>query len=68
MTHDLRPRCVVCSATLPQMPLPEALAKGIAIDIDGRIYYRCIGRHTEQEIHQIINAVPKFTRASKVGA
>jgi hypothetical protein len=50
------------------MPLPEALAKGIAIDIDGRIYYRCIGRHTEQEIHQIINAVPKFTRASKVGA
>jgi len=54
--HTLHPHCVVCGCELPHLPRAEALQKGAA-------YYKCIGRHTEQEILQVIAAVPKFAKA-----
>ena len=63
MSHELQPRCVVCGCQLPHLSRAEALQKGAAIEINGLTYYKCIGRHTEQEILQVIAAVPKFAKA-----
>jgi hypothetical protein len=61
--HTLRPHCIVCGCQLPHLPRAEALQKGAAVEINGLTYYKCIGRHTEQEILQVIAAVPKFAKA-----
>jgi len=50
------------------MTRAEHLAKGSAIVIGDKTYYKCIGRHTEQEIFQSLSSRPKFTRASRAGA
>ena len=63
LSHELQPRCIVCGCQLPHLPRSEALQKGAAIEINGLTYYKCIGRHTEQEILQVIAAVPKFAKA-----
>ena len=62
MTHDPL-HCVVCGLALPAMTRKAALEKAAAIEIDGLTYYRCIGRHSHDELLAAIAAVPKFVRA-----
>lgn len=62
-----RPLCVVCSAQIPgNLTRAEALAKGAAVEVEGKTYYRCIGRHSHDEVLAAINRVPGFTNAGKV--
>lgn len=70
MTSHIEPHlCVVCAAPLPPMTRADALAKHAATVIGDRTYYHCAGnRHTEQEIRQMIDAVPRFSTAGKAGA
>jgi hypothetical protein len=70
MTARIEPRlCTVCSARLPPMTRAKALQKGAATVIGDQTYYHCAGnRHTEQEIKQMIAAVPRFGMAGKAGA
>jgi hypothetical protein len=48
------------------MTRKAALEKGAAIEIDGLTYYRCIGRHSHDELLAAIAAVPKFVRAGRM--
>jgi hypothetical protein len=61
-------RCVVCGLPLPPLSRAEALEKGAAAEVqvdDGpkRFYWRCIGRHSNDEFLKAIGLVPKFVRA-----
>jgi hypothetical protein len=58
-----RHRCVVCQTELPPLTRAEALQKGAAVEVEGKTYYRCIGRHTHDEVLAVINGRPKFVRA-----
>jgi len=63
-------RCVVCQIPLPHLTLAEALEKGAAVKVqtdDGpeRTFYRCIGRHSNEEFLRAINLIPQFTRAGR---
>lgn len=70
MTAHTEPRlCIVCAIRLPPMTRAEAIAKLAATVIRNHTYYHCAGgRHSEQEIKQMIAAVPKFSPAGKAGA
>lgn len=58
-----RHRCVVCQTQLPAMTRKAALQKGAAVEVEGRTYYRCIGRHAHDEVLAVINGKPAFARA-----
>jgi hypothetical protein len=65
MTPRIEPHlCVVCSAPIPgNLTRAEALEKGAAVEIEGKTYYRCIGRHAHDEVIAAINRTPAFTNA-----
>ena len=73
MVRDDTYHCIVCEVELPQLSRAKAIEKGGAftIRIDNgpeMTYYRCIGKHSPEECLRIIGAIPKFSRAGKVGA
>jgi hypothetical protein len=68
MTAHIEPHlCIICSAPIPgNLTRAKAIQKGAAVEVEGKTYYRCMGRHSHDEVLTAINRTPGFTQAGKV--